>query len=294
MEVLNKLQILGNKTQKKLSFQVLILECKANKNSYQGKILGLTLPEWIKFSCENIPCNIVKFDEKTNVIDFAKKHLNKTFDYTIILLSKTPLIQSYTINKIIEYVSVKECLLCKLPLGYVIKNSVKNDVQIDSIYSQDMEDFYVVESKVQYNYAYRILQDRILNFHLNNGVEILSPDKTYIEPFVDIANDVILYPNNSIKGTSVIDKGVILKENNVIENSKIGGNSCISGSVISNSIISNNVYISAFGEFENCLIGADTLIEKGVCIHNYKVDNNSKIKANTILGETNDSNRGIR
>lgn len=296
MEVISKLHILNKLDSYKKSFQVIILDCKPNKNSYNGKILGLSLTEWIKFSCGDLPIGSFKFDEKKNIIEFIKTiELNKS-DYTIILLSKTPLISKQTIDNIMEYVSIKDSNLCKLPVGYVIKNNYldSDNLNIDSIYSQYIEDFYLVETKAQYNYAYSVLRDRINNFHLNNGVEIISPDKTYIEPFVDISDGVIIYPNNSLKGYSQISSNVILKENNVIDNSKIGSNSCLSGSVILNSVISSNVYISAFCEIKDSLIGKDSLISKGVSINKYKIDDNSKIPANTILGETNDSDSGIR
>ena len=296
MEVISKLQILRKLDTKKKSFQVVILDCKFNKNSYNGKILGLTLTDWIKFSCGDLPVSTYKFDEKKSILEFIKAIDLKNSDYTIILLSKTPLISKITLDNIIEYVSIKECKLCKLPVGYVIENKSIHDekLNVDSIYSQDIEDFYLVESKAQFNYAYSVLRDRINNFHLSNGVEIISPDKTYIEPFVDISDGVIIYPNNSLKGESIISSNVILKENNVIDNSKIGSNSCLSGSVITNSVISSNVYVSAFCEIKDSLIGKDTLIAKGVSINKYKVDDNSKISANTILGETNDSDSGTR
>ena len=292
MEVLNKLQIVSKKIAKNKTFQILILDCKPAKNSFQGKILGLTLTEWIRFESRYIPCVIVPYDEKSNIIEFAKNHIDKSFDYTIVLLSKTPLIQNSTLHNIMDYVEVKECKVCKLPVGYVIDNS--DSINIDSIYSQNIDDFYLVESKVQYNHAHNILQDRINSFHIDNGVELVSPAKTYIEPFVDIDEGVVIYPNNTLKGKTVIGKNVILKENNVINNSKIGDNSCISSSVINDSVISKNVYISAFCEINNSIIGEDSLIQKGASINNFSVDRASKLAPNSVLGDTNDSNSGIR
>ena len=292
MEVLNKLQIVSKKITKNKTFVILILECKPAKNSFKGKILGLSLTEWIRFESRDIPCVIVPYDEKSNIIEFAKNHIDKSFDYTIVLLSKTPLIQNSTLHNIMEYVEVKECKVCKLPVGYVVDNSDSNN--IDSIYSQNIDDFYLVESKVQYNYAHNILQDRINSFHIDNGVELVSPAKTYIEPFVDIDEGVVIYPNNTLKGKTVIGKNVILKENNVINNSKIGDNSCISSSVINDSVISKNVYISAFCEINNSIIGEDSLIQKGASINNFSVDRASKLAPNSVLGDTNDSNSGIR
>jgi len=288
MQVLNKLQIKSIELEKKKTFKVLILECKCKKT-----ILGLTLAEWIKFASSHLTSEIIKFDDKSNLLEFVSSYLDDSFDYTIVLLSKTPLITSETLKNIQEYAVMKDISLCKLPLGYVINNK-KSSENIDSLYSQNIDEFYIVESKVQLNFALKVLQERINNFHVDNGVDLISPNSVYIEPFVDIASDVVIYPHNTLKGKTVIGKNVILKENNVIDNSKIGDNSCISGSVINNSAVASNVYISSFCEINNSLIGEDTVIEKGASINNYHVDMKSKIKPNTILGDTNDSNSGAR
>lgn len=293
MKTLQKLQILDKVQEKEKSFAVLILETKANKNSFNGKILGLTLSEWVKFATSDYSCNVIPFDGKDNILSVVKTSLDDNFDYTIVLMSKTPLITESTIKNIVEYVTFKDVNLCKLPTGYVINNRnflCEENLNIDSIYSQNIEDFYVVETKAQFNYAYKILQERINNFHINGGVEIIAPDKTYIEPFVDISESVIIYPNNTLKGSTVIAKGVILKENNVLDNSRIGENSCISGSVINNSVVSSNVYISAFCEIKNSIVGQDSSIDKGASIYNYSIDIGSRIKANEVLGDINDSN----
>lgn len=293
MKTLTRLQILNKIDSKEKSFKVIILDCKYNKNSYSGKILGLTLAEWIKFESGDFNCEIIKYNEKENILDFVSNNLDQS-DYTIVLLSKTPLITNNTLKNIKEYAEYKDINLCKLPLGYVIKNQSIESRNIDSVYSHNIEDFYIVETKAQYNYAQKILQERINNFHINNGVDIISPDKVYIEPTVDIDKGAVIYPNNSLKGKSFISRDVILKENNVIENSKIGKNSCISGSVIVDTAIGENVYISAFCEIKNSLIGGDSLIEKGVSMSNYHLPINSKVKPNEILGDNNDSDNRAR
>ena len=297
MLVQTKLNIKMNEKNKEPKFKCLILDIKSPKNSFNGKILGLELSEWVKFACDGYKVQIVEYDKKTNIIDFAKNYIEKDDDYMLVLLSITPLLQKHTIKDICEYSTFKNINLCKLQCGYVLKNEYilnSDTYNVDSIYTQNIEDFYVVESKAQFNFAYKILQSRINDFHLKNGVDLVSPDMTYIEPFVDIESGVKIFPNNSIKGKSTIKKDVILKENNVIEDSKIGVGSCISASEIQSSVISTNVYIASFCSIKNSLVGSDVTIENGVSINNYNVAQNQKIKANSVLGETNDSNSGIR
>lgn len=296
MEVKTKLNI-KIKDNKKVKFMCLILNTKGTKNSFNGKILGLTLPEWIKFACGDIPTICVDFDRAENVLDFAKKHIDFAYDYTIILFSKTPLVTQETIRNIMEYCEIKRVNLCKLHSGYVVNNEyIKNTSNyfVDSVYSGDLEDFYIVENKNQYTYAFKILSTRINDFHIASGVDIVNPNNTYIEPYVDIEKNVKIYPNNTLKGKTTIGRDVVLKEGNTIEDSKIGSNSCLSHSNLIGSVLGENVFVGSFSEIKNSLISKNTIVENKCVINNYNVKSDSVIKSNSNLGEDNDSSSGIR
>lgn len=297
MQVLEKLNIAINLKSEPKKFGVLILNCTPQTNSFKGEILGRSLTDWVAFACENLPIKVVEYKNKDNILKFVKDYVLPNIDYTIILLSTTPLLQGVVIDEIKQYCIIKDIGICKLPVGYVVNNKYILDNEnciVDSVYSQHIEDFYVVESKKQFGYALEVLQDRINSFHIGNGVDIRKPKSVYIEPEVDIDEGVVIYPNNSLKGNTKISKDVILKDNNVIENSKIGNNCCISGSVISGSIISSDVYISSFCDINNSLIGSYTTIGSGSKVNNYNINNNTKLAPNTVLGEEDDSNSGTR
>lgn len=296
MEVKTKLKINTKAIQKSKNFKVLICNTKCSKNSFDGKILGLTLSEWVVFACEDIPYKIVDYDKKVNLLEFAKNYTTEDEDYTIILLSSTPLITHETLTQIIEYASFKDINLCKLSVGYVVKNKYlmqASQLMVDSVYAQNAEDFYLVESKAQFVYAQKVLSERINNFHIINGVDIINPQNTYIEPFVDILPNVIIYPNNSLKGKTTIYSGVILKENNVIENSKIGKDSCLSSSIITDTILESNVYVSAFCTISNSIVGHDVTVQKGCSLNGCNVPAMSKINTNEKRGyDDSDSGTG--
>lgn len=288
MKVLEKIKIIEKPLKVNKTFRILILNGKTNKNSFNGKILGRNLCEWVSFACVGHDIRVVDYNGKENILQFIKDKINTNHDYTIVLFFNIPLLQSTTISDIKEYCQIKNSVLCKLPIGYVINNDLflrNKNLIIDSVYSQNIDDFYLVENKKQYSYALNVLQERINNFHIDNGVEIVDGSKVYIEPTVDISRGVIIYPNNTLKGNTIISNNVILKENNVIDNSKIDKECCISGSVINNSVIGREVFISSFCEINNSLIGAESIIGKGASINKYSIKKGSKIAPNTILGE---------
>ena len=172
--------------------------------------------------------------------------------------------------------------------------AIYKDFFVDSVYSQNIDNFYIVENKKQFNFALNILKERINNFHLDNGVEMINPSSVYIEPEVDIEKGAIIYPNNVINGETFIGSDVILKENNVINNSCINDGACVSGSNITSSKIGKHTYIASFCEIENAVIGDECVLENYCIVKNYKIKNKSKIKSRSCLGDIDDCNCGTR
>jgi len=181
MKVLEKVDVLQSVKLKQLKFQIIILKTKPTKNSFDGKLLGRSLCDWVMFACNGHKINVYDYDIKINPLEFVKDKVFKEFDYTILLLSSTPLLEASDIKNIIEYSSIKMVNMCKLPTGYVINNNyiLSGNTQIDSVYSVNLDNFYIVENKKQFNYALKVLQDRINSFHMDNGVEIIKPSSVF-------------------------------------------------------------------------------------------------------------------
>lgn len=291
MKTLTKLKINYEKETKKPLFNALIVNFKSHKLA-GSTLLSRSLIDWVSFACGDIPHRVINVEEKENLLDIVQDKLDSKYDYTIVLMFNTPLLSSKTLQEIMDYAMYKKINLCKLPVGYVIGKDYNENTTVDSVFSNLLDDFYQVDNKRQLNHAIDVLQERINSFHILNGVEIKKPKSVYIEPMVDIEEGVIIYPNNSLKGNTKIGGGVILKENNVIDNSKVGKNSCISGSVITKSVLADNVYVASFCEINNSLINQDAIIDKGCAINNYNVISGDKVKANSVLGDTNDSSSG--
>ncbi|MBE5738660.1 MAG: hypothetical protein E7354_02925 [Clostridiales bacterium] len=294
---LSEIKIKPLKISKSRSFQVIILDVKANKNSFDGAILGRELKFWVKFACGNLPTTIINFDPKVSVLDSIKPYVDAKYDYTIVLLSATALLEHNDIEMIREYVTYKDIMLCKLPVGYVVNNKYilnTNSYMVDSVYTNNTDNFYIIENKKQYKYALEVLQDRINNFHLDNGVEIIKPNSVYIEPEVDIECGVTIYPNVSLKGSTRVGTKTIIKDNATITDSDIASRCFIGGANIDKSYIGESVCIASFCNIIDSKIGKGTIIEGNCDINKYSVGAEEKIKAGTHLGETNDSSSGAR
>lgn len=113
------------------------------------------------------------------------------------------------------------------------------------------DDFFRVNNAESLIHAQAVLKNRILGYHLSQGVQILDLVNTNIDADVQIAPDVIVYPFNTILGRSSIGKNTILYPNNTIIDSGIGDNCKIYNSVIERSKIRDNSRIEPFSYVKN-------------------------------------------
>lgn len=110
-------------------------------------------------------------------------------------------------------------------------------------FSQNNDDFYIpsVNTLLELTACQKIMQSHINNRWIENGVNILYPDNTYIDGNSQIGKFTTIYPNSSIVN-SKIGENCVICANCVIENSEVK-NGCVIGSnsVIKNSKISTKI-----------------------------------------------------
>ena len=284
---LDKIKIQPIKISINKSFMVLILDAVSKKSS-SSKLLGREPKFWVKFACRNLPNKIIEYNVGDNIMESIREHIDDSFDYTIVLLSWTPLLDQKDIDDLKDYATYKSVNLCKLPVGYVLNNKyykTNKEYTVDSVYTSNTDNFYIVENKKQYKYALEVLQDRINNFHIDNKVDITKPSSVYIEPEVDIDSGVTICPRVSLKGATRVLSDTIIKDGAVIENSSIGSKCFIGGADIEDSIIGNNTCIGSFCNIVNCKIGQNVTIESGCNLNGCNIPDNEKINANTKVGK---------
>ena len=261
-ETLRKIEI-------KFKDDSLIFYLLSDKNA-NTMLCGRSMIDWVKEATKDF--SYIEFDyDGSNLQDFMRNRLVNA-KYSVILFSNTPLLTKLSLLKIVEYITTKEIKACKFNGGFAFNTEylkIAKEIQFDSFLPLETEDFLVVDDARKLKLAKSILQDRIIQKHVANGVEFIG--NSIIDANVEIEKDVIVFPNNILKGDTRIGSKTILKENNVIDNSIIGSDCCILSSNIINSKIEENVYV-----LTNCYI------EKSTIRKNSYISNNLRIEKRTI------------
>ena len=101
------------------------------------------------------------------------------------------------------------------------------------------------------------------------NLKLIGENSIFIDETVKIGNNVTIYPNNIIKGNTIIEDNVVLLPNNYIEDSIIHSECEIEYSYIQNSEIGNLCHIGPYSRIRpNCKIGSNCKIGNFVEIKN--------------------------
>ena len=144
----------------------------------------------------------------------------------------------------------------------------KSNALIDSVSTDDPEEFLGVNTRNDLIQAEQVIRRRILNNIMQQGVTIIDPLNTYIEGDVDIKDDTVIYPY------TFIENGVKI------------GKSCTIGPFArlrTGSIVDDEVSIGNFVEIVRSRIGSLTKIRHQSYIGDTIIGKNVNIGAGTIV-----------
>lgn len=148
------------------------------------------------------------------------------------------------------------------------------------------EEILGVNSRIQLAEVSKIMQKRINERHMENGVTLVSPDNTYIGPDVKIESDTVIYPGNVLQGKTVVKEGCILYPNSRIEDSTIEKNVTIQSSVILESVVGENTTVGPFAYIRpESKIGNNVRLGDFVEVKKSTIGNGTKVSHLTYIGD---------
>jgi bifunctional UDP-N-acetylglucosamine pyrophosphorylase/glucosamine-1-phosphate N-acetyltransferase len=144
----------------------------------------------------------------------------------------------------------------------------------------DATEAYGVNTQLDLALATRVLQQRINEFWMKEGVHIVDPATTWIDPDVRFESDVRLEPGVILKGKSLLKMGSEIRAYSVIESSEIGAHSIVGpfARLRSGTILENDVHIGNFVEIKK------SRLKKGVKAGHLAYLGDSEIGHDTNIG----------
>jgi bifunctional UDP-N-acetylglucosamine pyrophosphorylase/glucosamine-1-phosphate N-acetyltransferase len=123
----------------------------------------------------------------------------------------------------------------------------------------------------------RLMRRRKCEELMTDGVTIVDPDSTFIDPDVQIGADSIIYPSVQIYGQTVIGEDVTIRSFNRMTNMKIGARTTVlEGCVLDDSTVGEDVSLGPFSRLRPESVIGDKV----------KIGNFVELKKSTVGAET--------
>ncbi|GEL78261.1 bifunctional UDP-N-acetylglucosamine diphosphorylase/glucosamine-1-phosphate N-acetyltransferase GlmU [Tenuibacillus multivorans] len=152
--------------------------------------------------------------------------------------------------------------------------------------TDNFEETIGVNDRVALAKAEKIMQKRINEEHMRNGVSLIDYENTYIGPDVEIESDVVIEPGCKITGDTVIKAGVSIGLNSEIVDSFVDEGTEIKQSIITESKIGKYVNIGPFAHIRPASdIHDQVKVGNFVEVKKSEIDQNSKVSHLSYIGD---------
>ncbi len=229
------------------------------------EILGKSLLDWVKLSLDGCDADIADFDADKELPALVKPHIKQGCDYIVVLFSDTPLITKKTVAAAVDEAYNSSKTVLKMTRGYVfncayLENTEK--IYTENTFYFDEEDFITAFSYKQVGLISDILKNRILDYHMEQGVHFEDLSGTAIGCDVTIEPGVTIGFNNIVKGNTHIKRGVKIGNNNVIQDCIIDEGASVESSHMIRSYIGKSASVGPYANLradnvigDRCRIG---------------------------------------
>ena len=154
----------------------------------------------------------------------------------------------------------------------IIKWGNEKNLSVNAFTLKNNEEIFGINSKTHLAEATKMLNNKIVQKHLDNGVQIIDPATTWISPETEIGADTVIYPSCYISGKNKIGK-----------HCKIGPFAHLRGDVV----LEDYVKIGNFVEVKKTTIKSHTNACHLTYLGDSEIGSNVNIGAGTITANYN-------
>jgi bifunctional UDP-N-acetylglucosamine pyrophosphorylase/glucosamine-1-phosphate N-acetyltransferase len=157
--------------------------------------------------------------------------------------------------------------------------AVADGLPVQALVADDPAEMIGVNTRVHLAEAEALLRRRINQQWMLQGVTMINPEATYIEPGVSIGPDTLLWPGTYLRGSTSIGSGCELGPNTIIHDSQVGDACTILVSVLEGATLEDHVEVGPFARLRK---GA--YLATGVHMGNFGEVKNSTLGPGTKMG----------
>ena len=159
--------------------------------------------------------------------------------------------------------------------------------RVDALLHPDAGEVLGINSRADFARVVRTLNQRKLAELMEEGVTILDPEATYVDPEVSVAEDVILHPMVHLEGSTSIGAGSVIHAGvRIVDSTLADGVEILDHCLIHDAIIGPGARVGPFAHLRpGTRLGASTRIGNFVETKKATLGDNSKANHLAYLGD---------
>ncbi|GFI61179.1 bifunctional protein GlmU [Clostridiales bacterium] len=159
--------------------------------------------------------------------------------------------------------------------------------KVNAMIADSTEEFFGVNSRSQLAEASAVMRKRINYGHMDNGVTLVDPERTYIDAGVKIGMDTILMPGAVLEGDTEIGEDCIVGPDSRLTSVKLGNRVKFQYSTAINSSVGDDTTVGPYAYIRpDCEIGANVKIGDFVEVKNSNIGDGTKVSHLTYIGDS--------
>jgi bifunctional UDP-N-acetylglucosamine pyrophosphorylase/glucosamine-1-phosphate N-acetyltransferase len=143
-----------------------------------------------------------------------------------------------------------------------------------------------VNDRVELSKVRAVINQRLCEEYMRGGVTFVDPARTYVEPDLSFGTDVVIEPNTSIGGATIVGSGTRIGPNCRIYGATIGESAQITESVVLDSTVGAHSVVGPFAHLrDGASLEADVAIGNFVEVKDSKLERGVKARHLAYLGD---------
>ncbi|MDA0244860.1 MAG: NTP transferase domain-containing protein [Chloroflexi bacterium] len=127
----------------------------------------------------------------------------------------------------------------------VVEAAVRDGRLVEAILTDDPDECLGAGTRAELIAVDRAFRRRTVRHWLANGVTIIDPATTYIDPQVQIGQDTIIWPNSYLQGETVVGEDCVIGPNTILRNAFIGHRCTVEQVVVDGRTVADNSCLSS-------------------------------------------------
>lgn len=160
-----------------------------------------------------------------------------------------------------------------------VAQAVAEGLNVAALRTDDEAETLGVNTRAQLAQAEALLRRRTNEKWMAEGVTLIDPATTYIEPTVTLGRDTIIWPNTHLQGQTVVGQNCVLGPNTIVRDTRIGDGCRIECAVLEGAWLADDVEVGPFAHLRQ---GAR--LERGVHMGNFGEVKNSTLGPGVKMG----------